>query len=123
MRKPNSGNGSHSPWRALYGRHRKHVPFRRFYNFRYGRRTNRSSAGHARFADSEGFGSRKDAWNGNLAPHSTDHKWSIPGQARLAVSSPASHGGGGLVKFLLGRGGDQAARQVLPADEIGPAPT
>src|ERR1039457_2910203 len=33
MRKPNSGNGSHSPWRALYGRHRKHVPFRRFYNF------------------------------------------------------------------------------------------
>src|ERR1022692_2773687 len=33
MRKPNSGNGSHSPLRALYGRHRKHVPFRRFYNF------------------------------------------------------------------------------------------
>src|ERR1017187_4772073 len=33
MRSPKSGNGSHPPLRALYGRHRKHVPFRRFYNF------------------------------------------------------------------------------------------
>src|ERR1039458_2509949 len=33
MRRPNSGNGSHSPWRAPYGRHRKPVPFRHLYNF------------------------------------------------------------------------------------------
>src|ERR1039457_4788834 len=33
IRKPNSGNGSHSPWRAPYGRHRKPVPFRHLYNF------------------------------------------------------------------------------------------
>src|ERR1700691_4085699 len=33
MTKPNSGNGFRSPLRALYGRHRNQVPFRRFYNF------------------------------------------------------------------------------------------
>src|ERR1017187_8438968 len=33
MGETKKGEGSPPPLRALYGRHRKHVPFRRFYNF------------------------------------------------------------------------------------------
>src|SRR6185312_1096406 len=75
----------------------------------------RSSARDARHADSEGRRAWADSWLWHFASHPADFKRGSPGTARLALSRAASPGKARLAGGRLGRIGERAASEVLPA--------
>ena len=54
---------------------------------------------------------------GHLPAYRPSDGQHLPGQARVAFSSTASHGGGRLAEFQLGRIGEHPSSQVLPAHQ------
>src|ERR1700722_377292 len=86
-------------------------------------RTDRSSArppGHAR---PEITPRRRNAWLGSLPQNPAAHRRHFFGQARVALSRAAPHGGRGLDFRVLGRFRKQPPRQILSTDEGWPEAT
>src|SRR5262245_32435749 len=82
----------------------------------------RSIAGRPRPLGLQGASLRPHARAGRFKPHRVNHTGSFPGQTRLAFSRAAPNGGGGVSHFLLRRIREQSPGQVLPPDQIRPAP-
>src|SRR4029077_12241086 len=71
-------------------------------------------AGHV---DPEIAAGRRNARIWGIAENQAAHRGHFSGEAWVAVSGAAPHGGRGLDFRVLGRLGKQSAREILPANE------